>query len=76
MMDEDSDLGEFVNEFKKVLDDSLEILTDLECDFVQSKEDEMTHITSLNDVCETVDDIGHFARLKKAESDLLRRKFQ
>lgn len=75
-MDEDSDLGEFVNEFKKVLDDSLEILTDLECDFVQSKEDELTPIASLNDVCEATDDIGHFARLKKAESDLLRRKFQ
>lgn len=75
-MEEDSDLGEFVEEFKKVIADSLEILTDLDCDFVQSKEDELTPITNIQEVHEATDDITHFARIKKAESDLVRRKFQ
>jgi methionine synthase II (cobalamin-independent) len=75
-MEEDSDLGEFVKEFKKVIADSLEILYDLDCDFVQSKEDELTPITNLQEVRETADDITHFAKIKKAESELVRRKFQ
>ncbi|MBI5378224.1 MAG: hypothetical protein HZA82_06325 [Thaumarchaeota archaeon] len=72
----DEDLGEFVREFKKVLEDSLEILTDLDCDFVQSKEDELTPITSLQEVREATDDITNFAKIKRAESELIRRKFQ
>jgi len=72
----DEDLGEFVREFKKVIEDSLEILTDLDCDFVQSKEDELTPITSMRDVQEASDDIASFAKIKKAESELIRRKFQ
>ncbi len=76
LMDEDSDLGEFVKEFKKVIADSLEILSDLDCDFVQSKEDELTPITNIQEVHEATDDITHFARIKKAESELVRRKFQ
>lgn len=75
-MSENPDLGEFVKEFKKVLEDSLEILSDLDCDFVQSKEDELTPITNLQQVHEATDDITHFAKIKQAESDLLRRKFQ
>lgn len=75
-MEEDSDLGEFVKEFKKVIADSLEILSDLDCDFVQSKEDELTPITNLQEVHEATDDITHFAKIKKAESELVRRKFQ
>jgi hypothetical protein len=69
-------LGEFVKEFKKVIADSLEILSDLDCDFVQSKEDELTPITNLQEVHEATDDITHFAKIKKAESELVRRKFQ
>lgn len=76
LMDENPDLGEFVKEFKKVLEDSLEILSDLDRDFIQSKEDELTPITTLQEVHEATDDITHFAKIKKAESDLLRRKFQ
>ncbi len=75
-MEENPDLGEFVKEFKKVLEDSLEILSDLDCDFVQSKEDELTPITNLQEVREATDDITHFAKIKKAETDLVRRKFQ
>ncbi len=75
-MEEDSDLGEFVKEFKKVIADSLEILSDLDCDFVQTTEDELTPITNLQEVCEATDDITHFAKIKKAESELVRRKFQ
>jgi len=75
-MEENSDLDEFVKEFKKVLADSLEILSDLDCDFVQSKEDELTPITNLQEVYETTDDITHFAKIKKAEYELVRRKFQ
>ena len=72
----DEDLSEFVREFKKVIEDSLEILTDLDCDFVHSKEDELTPITSMQEVNETSDDIACFARIKRAESELIRRKFQ
>lgn len=72
----DEDLADFVREFKKVIEDSLEILTDLDCDFVQSKEDELTPITSMQEVNETSDDIASFARIKRAESELIRRKFQ
>jgi hypothetical protein len=75
-MEENPDLDELVKELKKVLEDSLEILSDLDCDFVQSKEDELTPITNLHEVYEATDDITHFAKIKKAESDLLRRKFQ
>jgi hypothetical protein len=75
-MEDDSNLGEFVKEFKKVIADSLEILSDLDCDFVQSTEDELTPITNLQEVNETTNDITHFARIKKAESELVRRKFQ
>jgi hypothetical protein len=76
LMEENPDLGEFVKEFKKVIADSLEILSDLDCDFVQSKEDELTPITNLQEVHEATDDITHFAKIKKAESELVRRKFQ
>lgn len=69
-------MGEFVREFKKVIEDSLEILTDLDCDFVQSKEDELTPIASMQDVHEASDDIVSFAKIKRAESELIRRKFQ
>lgn len=72
----DEDLGEFVKEFKKVLEDSLEILTDLDCDFVQSREDDLTPIANIQDVQEVTGDIAHFAKIKKAESELIRRKFQ
>lgn len=75
-MSENRDLGEFVKEFKKILEDSLEILSDLDCDFVQSKEDELTPINNLQQVHEATDDITHFSKIKKAESDLLRRKFR
>lgn len=76
MMSEDPDLSEFVKEFKKVLDDSMEILADLEYDVIHSKEDELIPITNVQELDEVTDDLSHFARIKKAESDLFRRKYQ
>lgn len=57
-----------------VLDENIEILTDIEDDLDEESEDELVADVGLYDLIDMSEDVSKNARIKKAERDLLRRQ--
>jgi len=72
MMDED--LPEAVKKCLDILEENVEILANLEFDLESEKEDELIPNIELHQLFDLTEDVSESAKLKRAESNLMRRQ--
>lgn len=72
---EDKDLAEYLSETLKIIDENLEVLTDIEFDIGQQKEDEIVPNMRLHDLIDMTEDVSDSIKIKKAETSYMRRYF-
>ena len=70
----DDDLPESVKECLKILDDCVDFLSNLEHELEDEKEDEVATDLKLHHLYDMTEDVAESARIKRAESNLVRRK--
>jgi len=70
----DDDLPEAVKKCLDILEENVEILANLEFDLESEKEDELTPNMELHQLYDMTEDVSKSAKLKHAESNLVRRQ--
>jgi hypothetical protein len=70
---ENEDLEMYLDECLKMLDDSVSILSNIEYELNQQKEDELVPGMQLADLMEMSQDVADSSRLKKAEFTFMQR---
>lgn len=70
---ENEDLGKCLDECLKLLDDNVNILSNIEYELNQQKEDELTPNMHLTDLIDMTHDVADSSRLKKAEFTFMQR---
>ena len=70
----DDDLPEDVKKCMKILDENVDFLSNLEQDLDDEKEDEMTSDMQLHQLYDMAEDVADSAKIKRAESNLMRRQ--
>lgn len=73
---ENEDLGIWLDECLKMLDDNVNILSDIEYELDQQKEDELVPEMRLIDLIDMSRDVADSSRLKKAEFSFVQRYFE
>jgi hypothetical protein len=73
---ENEDLGKCLDECLKLLDDNVDILSNIEYQLNQQKEDELVPEMQLTDLIDMTHDIADSSRLKKAEFTFMQRYFE
>lgn len=68
------DLPESVKKCLDVLEENMEILTNIEFDLEDEKEDELTPDLELHQLYDMTEDVAESAKLKRAESNFSRRQ--
>lgn len=72
---ESDDLGDIVEECRRILDDSMSILTDVEFEADSAKEDVVRPSMTKSELVDMVHDVADSIKIKKAESAFVRRHF-
>ena len=72
----DDDLPETVKKCIKILDENVDFLSNLEQDLEDEKEVELTAGMELYQLYDMTEDVAESAKLKRAESNLMRRKVE
>jgi len=70
----DDELPEAVKKCLDILEENVEILTNLEFDLESENEDELTTNMELHQLYDMTEDVSVSAKLKLAESNLVRRQ--
>ena len=70
----DDDLPEAVKKCLDILEENVEILANLELDLEDEKEDELTSGLELHQLYDMAEDVAESAKLKRAESNYVRRQ--
>jgi len=70
----DDDLADDIAESLEVLDENIEILTDIEDDLDEESEDELVADVGLYELIDMGEDVAKNAQIKKAERAFLRRQ--
>lgn len=70
----DDDLPETIKKCLKILDDNVDFLSNLEQDLEEEKEDELISDMKLHQLYDMTEDVSESARLKRAESNFMRRQ--
>ena len=70
----DDELPEAVKKCLNILEENVELLTNLEFDSESEKEDELTPNMELHQLYDMTEDIAESTKLKRAESNLVRRQ--
>lgn len=70
----EDDLPEAVKKCLDVLEENVEILANLEYDLNEENEDEMTPDMQLHDLYDMAEDVSESSKLKRAESNFMRRQ--
>jgi len=70
----DDELPEAVKKCLDILEENVEILANLEFDLESEKEDELTPNMELHQLFDLTEDVSESAKLKRAESNLMRRQ--
>jgi hypothetical protein len=70
---ENEDLGKCLDECLKILDDNVSILSNIEYELNQKKEDELVPSMKLNDLIDMTQEVADSSRLKKAEFTFMQR---
>ncbi len=68
------DIPETVKKCLDILEENVEILSNLEFDLESEKEDELTSNMELHQLYDMTEDISVSTKLKRAESNLVRRQ--
>ena len=70
----DDELPEAVKKCLDILEENVELLANLEFDLESENEDELTSNMELYQLCDMTEDVSESAKLKRAESNLMRRQ--
>ena len=70
----DNELPEAIKKCLKILEENIDILSNIELDLEDQKEDEITSGLELHDLYDMTDDVAESVKLKRAEFSLIRRK--
>jgi len=70
----DNELPEAIKKCLKILEENIDILSNIELDLEDQKEDEITSGLELHDLYDMTDDVAESVKLKRAEFSLMRRK--
>ena len=70
----DDELSESIKKCLKILEENINILSNIEVDLEEQEEDELTSGLELHDLYDMTDDVAESAKLKRAEFSLMRRK--
>ena len=70
----DDDLSEEIRKCLAMLDENMDVLTSLEFDLDDEKEDEMTPDMNLHNLYDMTEDVAESAKLKRAEMNFTRRQ--
>ncbi len=70
----DEELPEVVKKCLKILEDNISILSNIEFDLEQQKEDEIKSDLELHDLFDMTEDVAESIKLKRAELNFIRRK--
>ncbi len=74
MISMDDKLPEAIKKCLKILEENIDILSNVELDLEDQKEDELTSGLGLHDLYDMTDDVAESTKLKRAEFSLMRRK--
>ncbi|MBI5860464.1 MAG: hypothetical protein HZB73_07330 [Nitrosarchaeum sp.] len=70
----DDELQEEIKKCLKILEDNIDILSNIELDLEDQKEDEIASDLELHHLYDMTEDVAESAKLKRAEFNLMRRK--
>jgi flagellin-specific chaperone FliS len=70
----DDDLPEEIKRCLAILDENMDVLTNLEFDLDDEKEDELTPDMELHNLYDMTNDVAESAKLKRAELSFTRRQ--
>ena len=70
----DDELSEELEKCLDILDENIEILSDMELGLEDEKEDELTPDMGLHQLYDMTEDVSESAKLKRAESNFMRRQ--
>lgn len=73
IMNENSDIVDYIREIRMVLADSIDVLLNLQFE-EDGEEDELVPITSVVDLVDMSYDVAHLNKIKTAESEFLKRQ--
>lgn len=68
------ELSKEIEKCLKILEENIDILSNIEQTLEDQKEDEMVSDLELHHLYDMADDVAESAKLKRAESNLMRRK--
>jgi flagellin-specific chaperone FliS len=68
------ELSDEVKRFIRILEENIDILSNLESSLEDEKENELVSDLKLHDLYDLTEDVADSSRLKRAESNLMRRK--
>ena len=69
----DDELPEAVKKCIKILEENIDILSNIELDLEDQKEDEIVSNLEIHDLYDMTEDLAESAKLKRAEFNLMRR---
>ncbi len=72
---ESDDLGDIVEECRRILDDSMSILSDIEFEAESAKEDIVSPSMTKSELVDMAHEVADSVKIKKAESSFVRRHF-
>ena len=70
----DDELPEAIKKCLKILEENMDILSNLELDLEDQREDEIAPGLELHQLYDMTEDVAESAKLKRAEFNLMRRK--
>ena len=69
----DDELPEAIKKYIKILEENIDILSNIELDLEDQKEDEIVSNLEIHDLYDMTEDVAESAKLKRAEFNLMRR---
>jgi hypothetical protein len=69
----DDELPEAIKKCIKILEENIDILSNIELDLEDQKEDEIVSNLKIHDLYDMTEDLAESAKLKRAEFNLMRR---
>jgi hypothetical protein len=68
------DLPETVEKCLKILEENVEVLTNLEMDLEEENEDQLVPNLEIHQLFDMIEDVSHSSKIKRAEFNLARRE--
>ncbi|MFB5608500.1 MAG: hypothetical protein ACE5RI_07440 [Candidatus Nitrosomaritimum yanchengensis] len=68
------DFSKTIDDCLKILEENVDVLANLEMDLDDEKEDEVVPSLELHDLYDMAEDVNHTSKIKRAETNLVRRQ--